>query len=83
MDVAYSFRQGHALRLEISSSNFPRFSRNANSTVRPEFADPSDLRVAAQPVFHDAERPSHLTLAVVEVPRKDVERLERESPSRG
>ena len=65
-DVAYTFQEGHSLRLEVSSSNFPRFSRNANSTVRPEFAGPSDLRVAVQRVFHDAERPSHLTLPVVE-----------------
>ena len=64
-DVAYTFKAGHALRLEISSSNFPRFSRNANSTVRPEFAGPGDLRVAVQQVFHDAERPSHVTLPVV------------------
>ncbi len=68
-DVAYTFRQGHALRLEVSSSNFPRFSRNANSTVRPEFAGPDDLRVAVQQVFHDSRRPSHLTLPAVEVPR--------------
>ena len=64
-DVAYTFKQGHALRLEISSSNFPRFSRNANSTVRPEFAGPEDVRVAVQQVFHDAERPSRITLPVL------------------
>ena len=65
-DVAYTFKQGHALRLEVSSSNFPRFSRNANSKVRPEFAGPDDLRVAIQQVFHDAGRPSHVTLPVIE-----------------
>ncbi|MBH76616.1 MAG: X-Pro dipeptidyl-peptidase [Dehalococcoidia bacterium] len=65
-DVAYTFRQGHSLRLEISSSNFPRFSRNANSKIRPEFAGPSDLRVAVQQVFHDPSRPSHINLPIVE-----------------
>lgn len=63
-DVAYTFRRGHALRLEISSSSFPRFSRNANSAVRPEFAGPDDLRVAVQRVFHDSRRPSRLILPV-------------------
>ena len=67
-DVAYTFKQGHALRLEISSSNFPRFSRNLNSKVRPEFGGPEDMRVAIQQVFHDTQRPSRLTLPVVEDP---------------
>jgi hypothetical protein len=63
-DVAYTFRRGHALRLEISSSNFPRFNRNANSTVSPEEACASDFRIAVQQVFHDAAHPSHIDLCV-------------------
>jgi len=63
-DVAYTFRRGHSLRLEISSSNFPRFSRNANSTVSPEEACASDFSIAVQQVFHDAGHPSHITLCV-------------------
>ena len=67
-DVAYAFKRGHAIRLEISSSNFPRFSRNANSVVSPEQATREDLRVAVQTVFHDGERPSCLVLPRVAEP---------------
>ncbi len=65
-DVAYTFKAGHAIRLEVSSSSFPRFSRNANGLVSPERALPEDLRVAQQTVFHDGQRPSHLVLPVID-----------------
>lgn len=57
------FRAGHRLRLEISSSNFPRFDRNPN-TGRP-VADERELRVAHQTVHHGAKYPSALMLPVV------------------
>jgi uncharacterized protein len=57
------FRQAHRIRLEISSSNFPRFDRNPNTGGR--IATESRLRVATQTVFHDAQRPSHLLLSVI------------------
>ena len=57
------FRRGHRIRLEISSSNFPRFDRNPN-TGRP-IADETELRKAWQTVYHDARRPSQLVLPVV------------------
>jgi putative CocE/NonD family hydrolase len=57
------FLAGHRIRLEISSSNFPRFDRNPN-TGEP-FGSTAALRRADQTVFHDAERPSRLVLPVV------------------
>jgi putative CocE/NonD family hydrolase len=57
------FRAGHRVRLEVSSSNFPRFDRNPN-TGRP-VADERELRVARQTVFHGAQRASHIVLPVV------------------
>jgi putative CocE/NonD family hydrolase len=57
------FRKGHKIRLEISSSNFPRFDRNPN-TGRP-IADEKQLRVARQSVYHDARHPSHVLLPVL------------------
>jgi uncharacterized protein len=33
-DTAYTFRRGNEIRLEISSSNFPRFDRNPNTDQR-------------------------------------------------
>jgi len=62
--TAMRFRRGHRLRLEISSSNFPRFARNPNNGMRATEARGSDFRTARQRVFHDLERRSFLTLPV-------------------
>jgi hypothetical protein len=57
------FLAGHRIRLEISSSNFPRFDRNPN-TGGP-FGRDDQLRPAMQTVLHDAAHPSHVVLPVV------------------
>jgi uncharacterized protein len=57
------FLRGHSLRLEISSSNFPRFDRNLNTGEEIKFA--RKLVSATNTVFHDAEHPSALVLPVV------------------
>ncbi len=57
------FARGHRIRLEVSSSNFPRFDRNLNTGEDP--ADDDRPRPAGQSVFHDAGRPSHLILPVI------------------
>ncbi len=57
------FRRGHQIRLEVSSSNFPRFDRNLN-TGGP-VAETSEPRVARQTIFHDSDRPSHLLLPII------------------
>jgi hypothetical protein len=57
------FRKGHRLRLEISSSNFPRFDRNLNTG-----GDSSSARnpvPATNSIYHDAEHPSALILPAV------------------
>jgi putative CocE/NonD family hydrolase len=58
------FLRGHSIRVEISSSNFPRFDRNPN-TGRP-IAMETRFQKAAQEVYHDRARPSHVVLPVVE-----------------
>ena len=57
------FLAGHSIRLEVSSSNFPRFDRNPN-TGRP-FAEETQLDRAQQTVYHGAIYPSNLLLPVV------------------
>ena len=57
------FLKGHRVRLEISSSNFPRFDRNPN-TGRP-IADETVLRKADQIIYHDRLHPSRLILPVI------------------
>jgi putative CocE/NonD family hydrolase len=46
------FLKGHRIRLEVSSSNFPRFDRNLNNGKRA--ADSSDFVKATNTVLHDA-----------------------------
>lgn len=62
--TANRFHRGHRLRLEVSSSNFPRFARNPNNGVAPTKATQADLTRARQTVHHDADHPSRLVLPV-------------------
>ena len=62
--TAMRFSPGHRIRLELSSSNFPRFARNPNTGARAADARPGTLAVARQRVFHDSARPSYLSLPV-------------------
>jgi len=57
------FLKGHRIRVEISSSNFPRFDRNPNSGGK--VSDAAKLNKASQTVYHDAKHPSALVLTVV------------------
>ena len=57
------FKSGHRLRLEVSSSNFPRYDRNPNTGH--EFGVDTELRTAQQTIFHDNRYPSHLILPVI------------------
>jgi uncharacterized protein len=57
------FRAGHRIRLDISSSNFPRFDRNPNTGG--VLGEDSKLLRAEQTVLHDAKHPSRLELPVV------------------
>lgn len=57
------FRTGHRIRLDVSSSNFPRFDRNLNTG---EPAGSSDkLASATNQILHDKDHPSALVLQVV------------------
>jgi hypothetical protein len=57
------FQKGHVIRLEVSSSNFPRFDRNLN-TGKPASTDATFVK-ATNIVYHDAAHPSALVLPVV------------------
>ena len=58
------FKAGHRIRLEISSSNFPRFDRNPNTGAQP--GSDTRLEPAMQRVFHDTRYPSHVRLPVLD-----------------
>ncbi|MFD3613644.1 CocE/NonD family hydrolase [Streptomyces sp. NPDC058676] len=57
------FRAGHRIRVQVTSSNFPRWDRNLNTGEPEETA--TTARVAHQQVFHDPARPSRIVLPVI------------------
>jgi len=57
------FKKGHRIRVDISSSNFPRFDVNPN-TGEPLNQNRRQV-VAVNTVHHDADHPSHIVLPVV------------------
>jgi putative CocE/NonD family hydrolase len=57
------FRAGHRIRLEVSSSNFPRFDRNLNTGKSA--ATSAKWVPATNAILHDAAHPSALVLPVV------------------
>ena len=59
-DTANRFKAGHRIRLDISSSNWPRFDVNPNSGG-PLYTD-DDYQVAENTVHHSATHPTHVEL---------------------
>ena len=57
------FLAGHKLRLEVSSSNFPRFDRNLNTGEDPESG--THMVKATNHIYHDRDHPSALVLPLV------------------
>ncbi|MDR3775776.1 MAG: CocE/NonD family hydrolase [Terracidiphilus sp.] len=57
------FLKGHKIRLEVSSSNFPRFDRNLNTGGSA--ATDSTFVKATNTIYHDAAHPSALLLPVI------------------
>jgi len=60
------FKRGHRIRLDISSSNFPRFDVNPN-TGEPVWSSRGGV-VVRNSIYHDRERPSHIVLPLAEGP---------------
>ncbi len=63
MNTANTFKAGHRLRVEISSSNFPRFARNMNS-MEPHWEQETPT-VARNAVHYGADYPSRIVLDVI------------------
>jgi putative CocE/NonD family hydrolase len=63
METSNYFAPGHELRVEVSSSNFPRFDRNLNTGGNNY--DESTGVVAHNEVHHSTQYPSSITLSVV------------------
>ncbi|MFP4096643.1 MAG: CocE/NonD family hydrolase [Cyclobacteriaceae bacterium] len=63
MSTSNYFKKGHRIRIEVSSSNFPRFTRNLN-TGGNNF-DETEAKVAHNKVHHSASYPSQVRLPIV------------------
>ena len=58
-----TFLAGHRIRVEVTSSSFPRWDRNPYTGENP---DSARTEVARQRIFHDPERTSQVTLTIVD-----------------
>ncbi|MBO0777739.1 MAG: CocE/NonD family hydrolase [Ktedonobacteraceae bacterium] len=57
------FKKGHRIRLDVTSSNFPRWDRNPNTGH--DFGSDDEVQVAQQTILHDAEHPSYVVLPII------------------
>ena len=58
------FKKGHRIRLDISSSNWPRFDVNPNTGG--DLGVERRLEIAEQTIHHEPEHPSHVVLPIIE-----------------
>lgn len=61
--TANVFKKGHRIRVDVSSSNFPRFDVNPNSGE--PLAENRRVVVATNTIVHNREHPSHILLPIV------------------
>jgi putative CocE/NonD family hydrolase len=61
--TAIRIPEGHSIRLEISSSNFPKYDRNPNTGEDP--LEAMTLKTVTQKIYHGGEYPSHVVLPVI------------------
>jgi putative CocE/NonD family hydrolase len=61
--TAQVFEAGHRVRVEVTSSDFPRYDRNLN-TGGP-FGEEVRGQVAVNTIFHDSPRPSYVVLPIL------------------
>ncbi len=66
-----TFLKGHRIRIEVSSSNFPKYDRNPNTGHK--FGEDSEMVVAHQKVFHDGSHASYISLPVIPAGSKPCE----------
>ena len=62
MSTSNYFKKGHRIRIEVSSSNFPRFARNLNTGGNNY--DETDGVVAENKVHHSKQYPSQIRLPI-------------------
>jgi len=61
--ISNVFKAGHCIRVEISSSSYPKWDRNLNTGH--ELGQDAEIETAMQKVYHDRQYPSHIVLPVI------------------
>jgi putative CocE/NonD family hydrolase len=61
--TSHVFFPSHRLRVEVSSSNFPRFDRNTNTGEDPAFV--TKTQMAHQTLLHTSTYPSRIVLPII------------------
>jgi hypothetical protein len=64
MSTSNYFAAGHRIRIEVSSSNFPRFTRNLNTGGNNY--DETEGIPARNTIHHSADHPSQIKLPIIE-----------------
>lgn len=64
--TANVFRAGHRIRVEVSSSCFPKFARNSNTGGDVASEALADYQTATNTVYHDSTYPSQISLPIIE-----------------
>ena len=62
-NTSNTFKAGHSIGLEISSSAFPKYDRNLNTGA--VLGVTTEMAVAEQRIYHDAEHPSAVVLPII------------------
>jgi len=57
------YQKGHRIRVEVSSSAFPKYDRNLNTGEA--LGQTTRMAVAQQKIYHDREHPSYVILPIV------------------
>jgi putative CocE/NonD family hydrolase len=64
-----TFKQGHRIRVQVSSSDFPLFERNLNTGGNNY--DETEWVVAENTIHHSKENPSHIVLPIIPVKKEN------------
>lgn len=62
-NTSHVFKKGHQIRIEVSSSAFPKYDRQLNTG--DILGVTSDMVTASQTIYHDQSHPSNIILPVI------------------
>ncbi len=64
-DICQVFKEGHSIRIDISSSNFPRYDRNLNTGGELYNEEEDVIQIAENTIHHNSDHPSYLVLPII------------------